>query len=93
MKNFLKHLIKEIKNNLFDYLLLVTAGVFFIAALNIFRGEKIMEFIILLVFVSFYIVWGIYHHIVESGLHLKIVLEYILIGFTFIFLLKLVILP
>ncbi len=93
MKHFLKHLFKEIKNNLFDYLLLVTAGVFFIAALNIFKGEKLMEFIILLVFVSFYIIWGIYHHIVESGLHLKIVLEYILIGFTFIFLLKLVILP
>jgi len=93
MKHFLKHLFKEIKNNLFDYLLLITAGVFFIAALNIFKGEKLMEFIILLVFVSFYIVWGIYHHIVESGLHLKIVLEYILIGFTFIFLLKLIILP
>jgi hypothetical protein len=93
MKHFLKHLYKEIKSNLFDYLLLVTAGVFFIAAINIFRGEKLMEFIILLIFVTFYIVWGIYHHIMESGLHLKIVLEYILIGFTFIFLLKLVILP
>lgn len=93
MKHFLKYFFKEIQKNLFDYLLLITAGVFFIAALSIFKGEKLMEFIILLVFVSFYIVWGIYHHIVESGLHLKIVLEYILIGFTFIFLLKLVILP
>jgi len=93
MKHFLKHLFLEIKNNLFDYLVLITAGVIFVGALNIFRGERLMEFIILLIFVSFYIVWGIYHHIVESSLHLKIVLEYILIGFTFIFLLKLVILP
>lgn len=93
MQHFFRHLSKEIRKNLFDYLLLITAGVFFIAALNIFRGEKIMEFIILLIFVSFYIVWGVYHQIAESGLHLRVVLEYILIGFTFIFLLKLVILP
>jgi uncharacterized protein (DUF486 family) len=93
MKHFFKHLFKEIKKNLFDYLLLITAGVIFISALNIFKGERLSEFIILLIFVSFYIIWGIYHHIVESRLHLKIIIEYILIGFTFIFLLKLVILP
>ncbi|MCX7881119.1 MAG: hypothetical protein N2482_01235 [Patescibacteria group bacterium] len=93
MKIFLNHLKKEFKNHLFDYLLLLTAGVFFLIALNIFSGERLIEFIILLIFVSFYILWGIYHHVINNTLHIKIVLEYILIGFTLIFLLKFIILP
>jgi len=93
MKRFFTHILKEIRKNLFDYLLLITAGILFITTISVFRGERLIEFIILLAFVSFYIVWGIYHHIMESGLHLKIVIEYILIGFIFVFLLKLVILP
>ncbi len=93
MKLLFNHLIKELKKNLFDYLLLITAGIFFIVAINIFKGERLIEFLILLIFVSFYIIWGIYHHITKNNLHLKIVVEYILIGFIFIFLLKLVVLP
>jgi hypothetical protein len=46
-----------------------------------------------LAFTSFYIIWGIYHHIVDNSLHLKTLIEYILIGFTIIFLLKIIILP
>jgi len=93
MKTFLKFLKKELKNHLFDYLLLFSAGIFFLLAINLFRGERLIEFIILLSFVSFYILWGIYHHIIIDRFHLKIVLEYILIGFIFLFLLKIIILP
>jgi len=93
MKRFLKHFRHEIEKHLFDYLLLITSGVFFITAINIFRGEHLVQFIILLIFVSFYVVWGGYHHLSETGLQLKIVVEYILIAFIFAFLLKLVILP
>jgi len=91
------HLFKEIKRELkkhpFDYLLFATVCVFFVLALNIFQGERLLEFIILLAFVSFYIIWGIYHHIIENSLHLKVVLEYVLIGFTVLFLIKILILP
>jgi len=87
------HLKKEFKNNLLDYLLLITVGVFFIMAINFFKGERLIEFIFLLLFASFYIIWGIYHHILEDSLHLKIVVEYILIAFTLIFLLKIIIFP
>jgi len=93
MRHFLLYLKKEIKKHLFDYLLLISAGVFFILALNIFRGERLIDFIILLAFTSFYIIWGIYHHIISNTLHLKIVLEYVLIGFTMLFLLKMLIFP
>jgi len=93
MKHLVHHIQKEIRKHSFDYLLFITAGVFFILALNLFRGERLIEFIVLLSFVSFYIIWGIYHHVIEDTLHLKIVLEYVLIGFTILFLIKLLILP
>jgi hypothetical protein len=93
MKHLTKFIQKEVKKHTFDYLLFATAGVFFLIALNVFKGERLIEFIILLSFVSFYIIWGIYHHIIENTLHFKVVLEYILIGFTILFLLKLLILP
>ncbi len=93
----MKHLVisvkKELKRGLFDYLLLITAGILFLVSLNVFKGERLLEFIILFIFVSFYILWGLYHHIIEDTLHLKIVLEYVLIAFTIMFLLKNIILP
>lgn len=87
------HLKKEFKNHLFDYLLLITAGIFFLILLNLFKGQRVIEFIILISFAFFYIVWGVYHHIINKTLHLKTVVEYILIAFTIIFLLKIIILP
>ena len=93
MRHTTHHIKQEIKSHQFDYLLLVTAGIFFLFAVNIFKGERLLEFIILLAFTSFYIIWGIYHHLIEDSLHLKIVIEYILIAFTIIFLLKIIIFP
>ncbi|NTU46175.1 hypothetical protein HGA88_00965 [Candidatus Roizmanbacteria bacterium] len=86
---------QQIKKHLFDYLLLVTAGVLFLFFLQIFNGEKLLQFIIFLAFTSFYIIWGVYHHVIEDSVHLKSLVEYILIGFTilFIFLMKFIILP
>lgn len=83
----------NLKKHGFDYLLLSTGGIFFLIAINVFRGERLLEFIVLLCFVSLYIIWGVYHHIIEDTLHLKIVIEYILVGFTILFLLKMIILP
>ena len=93
MQHLITHLKKELAKNIFDYLLLLTAGVVFLISLSVFKGERVAEFIILLIFVSFYILWGIYHHIIEDTLHLKVVVEYMLIAFTVIFLLKMIVLP
>jgi len=84
---------KEFKNHLFDYLLLITAGIFFLILLSIFRGQRVIEFFVLVSFAFFYIIWGVYHHIINNTLHLKTVVEYILIAFIIIFLLKIIILP
>ncbi len=93
MKHITAHIHKEVKSHLFDYILLLTGGVFFLLALQIFRGERLLEFIVLLAFCSFYIIWGFYHHVIEDSIRLKTVLEYVLIGFTIIFLLKLLVYP
>lgn len=93
MKHLTVYIKKELKKHAFDYLLLFTAGIFFLVSLNVFKGDRLLEFIILLAFASFYIIWGIYHHIIEDTLHLKTVIEYILITFTIVFLLKIMIFP
>lgn len=93
MKHFIKHVAKELRSHTFDYLLIFTAGCFFIISLQIFKGERLVEFMILLAFTSFYIIWGMYHHIVENTVQLKNIIEYILIGFTIIFLFKMVLFP
>ena len=91
--DLLKHTYTEISKHMFDYLLFITVGIFVLLSLNLFRGERLVEFIIILAFVSFYIIWGIYHHIIENSLHFKVVLEYVLIGFTVLFLIKILVLP
>jgi len=93
MKKMIKYLHRELKKNTFDYLLLITAGIFFLVSIDILRGERLLQFIFLLGFAGFYIAWGIYHHILDDSLHLKTVLEYILITFTIVFLLKIIIFP
>ncbi|MCX7996228.1 MAG: hypothetical protein N2691_00510 [Patescibacteria group bacterium] len=93
MKHFIRHLIKEVGTHRFDYLLFFTAGTFLVISMQIFRGERLIEFLLLLAFTSFYIIWGMYHHIVDNTVHLKNIIEYILIGFTIIFLAKLLIFP
>lgn len=93
MHHLVGSLKKELKTNAFDYLLLVSAGVLFLISLNIFKGERFLEFIVIFIFISFYIFWGTYHHIIEDSLRLKTVVEYILIGFTIMFLLKVIIMP
>lgn len=93
MNHVLQHVHRELKKHSFDYLLFATACIFFLIALNIFRGERLIEFIILLAFVTFYIIWGLYHHLIEDSIHLKTVLEYVLIGFTILFLIKIFVLP
>lgn len=80
MKNYLK-------KNILDYLILLTSSIFFLLFLQMFQGERLKSFTVILLFVSFYILWGIYYHIREKTLRLKSVIEYIFIGFTIILLL------
>ncbi len=94
MKTFIRHLWQEFQKNIINYLILITVGVGFLIMLNLFRGEHLTQFVFLLFFVFFYMIWGIYHHYGETGkIDYKIVIEYIIFGFMTIFLLKIIILP
>lgn len=88
MNNFLRHVVFEISENLFDYLVLVSAAIFFLVFLNIARGQHLLQFFILLTFVIFYIIWGALHHQKDKTLQTKVVLEYILIGAIVLLLLQ-----
>jgi hypothetical protein len=80
---------KDLQEHIFQYLLLATVAVFFIVLLSLAQGDKTAQFFIILLFTFFYILWGIIHHITDRTLHLKIVIEYILIGATAFFLFQL----
>lgn len=71
----------EFGRNSIDYLILITATVFFLLFLKFFQGERFASYAVVLTFASFYIIWGIVHHIRDDTIHLKNVLEYILISF------------
>ncbi len=81
----------ELARHQFDYLVLITGAVFFLLGLRITRGERLESFLLVLIFASMYCVWGIIHHIRDNSLHLRIVLEYILISFSVVALLTLLI--
>ncbi len=85
MKHLIIEIKKEISNHSFDYLALTTAGILFLVLLKTFSMERSSMFIIVLVFCSFYIIWGTYHHSLSKTLHLKNIMEYILIGFLMLF--------
>lgn len=87
-KNFYKHIKKELTKHMFEYLFLFTAGVFFIVLLSLLRNDSFSQFIIMLSYVVLYLVWSIIHHIKLRSLNFKIMLEYILIGATAIFIIK-----
>jgi hypothetical protein len=87
MKILLKHIRQEIwHRHLFDYLLIFTAAVFFVLTIRLFAGIRSIQIFMFIAFTAFYICWGIYHHILTKTLRLKIMLEYMFIGFAIIFL-------
>lgn len=93
MKHLIIHVQKELNQHLFQYLVLLTAGLLFLTFTFAFKGYPFLQFVILCGFTSFYIIWGIYHHAKNQSIRLNIVIEYILIGFAILFLLKVIFIP
>jgi hypothetical protein len=93
MTHFLHTLHKEVKKHAFDYLLLFTGGIIFLLFLRLFNGYRSYSFMIICLFVGYYIYWGQYHHTRTKQVRLTHIVEYILIGFTVLFLLMLLIQP
>lgn len=92
-KKFLSHLKKEIRNNFWQYLLFFIVSLFFLLSFFLAKESRSNQFLIITLFVIFYIFWGAVHHYLDHTLNLKIVVEYILIGFIVLFLLKILFIP
>lgn len=80
MDHMFNHLRKELRRAPMDYLLLLTSGVFFLIFLEMFKGERAESTLVLFVFAAFYIGWGVIHHIHDRTLHVKNMVEYIVIS-------------
>ena len=79
-------MMEEIKTHFWHYLILVLLiGLGVICF--IYHPDKIVKFQISLLMALTYIFWGIFHHLWEKNLNLKIVIEYTLIGLLSIILL------
>lgn len=89
---FIRYISDEVKKHIFEYLLLLTAGVFFIFLLSLFKGDRYSQFTIMVFFAAVYLLWGIIHHRIHRTLHVKIVIEYMLIAALGIFLLQILLL-
>lgn len=84
MQLLLNHIKSEVRLHLFDYLVLITISGLFLVLLQILSYSRFYVFLITLGYSIFYIIWGAYHHTRKRDLHLKNVLEYIIIGFIVI---------
>ena len=82
----------ELVQHQLDYLLLLTGSVFFLVGLGLVRGERVKSFLLIVAFATLYSVWGIAHHSKDNSLHLKSVLEYILISFSIVVLFTMLVL-
>jgi ABC-type antimicrobial peptide transport system permease subunit len=90
---FVKQLHHQWRKDRNDYIIFSVIGFIFLFLLILFQGQRFATFTIITSFVGFYIVWSIYHHVKNDNLTLKTVLEYVLLGFTILFLIKLAVLP
>ncbi len=70
----------DVLHHIFEYGLLFLSTIVFLMFISLFRAEHGKQFIVTVCFVAYYILWGIIHHARDQTLHLKVVLEYILIG-------------
>ncbi len=80
MKDLYIYIKKELSAHGAEYLLLVAGGMFFLTALSVFQGQEKESLLVLVLFAVFYLLWGVHHHLGARTLHVKNVLEYLLVG-------------
>ncbi|MCL4374694.1 hypothetical protein M1523_02430 [Patescibacteria group bacterium] len=89
----MRHLLNLIKRELGSapgqYLWLIIMGMVFLTLLSVFQGQRTVTILLVIGFSFVYMTWGLIHHGRSRTLHLKNVLEYIIIGFTFCFIILL----
>jgi hypothetical protein len=92
MKTLKKHIHQELTDHRFDYFFLVISSVFFLGVLITLQGNTFGQFITIASYIIFYLLWSLIHHYQTGTLKYKIMLEYILISATMLFILKILLL-
>lgn len=81
----MKKILKDIKENLVQYLVLLFILVFGAAAFVYLRNNPQGQLISVFLTALFYVLWGIIHHYQEGDLHIRVVMEYLamaILGFV-----------
>lgn len=84
----MRHIIKDIKAHLSHYLVLVFILLFGGFSFLYFQANPQAQIMSAFLTASFYVLWGIVHHLLEGNLHLRIVIEYVavsLLGFLILY--------
>lgn len=76
----MKELIKDFKKHFHYYLVLLVILNLGIGLFYFFRFNPFYQMKVILATSIAYVVWGIIHHWLSEDLHLKVVLEYLLIA-------------
>jgi hypothetical protein len=84
-------MIEEIKTHSWHYLILVVLLLTGVVAFLAFP-ERDIKFEVGFLMAITYAIWGIFHHLLEDNLNIRVVIEYILVGILAIALLEGVIL-
>jgi len=74
MRKFKKRLVCS------DYIVLAAGLIIGVLGYRIFSTNQQVEIILIISLGGFYFIWGIWHHFREGDLHVKIILEYLLIA-------------
>lgn len=68
------------KSSWFHFLILIIILVLGTATFFMVRGNPTAQLVTGIIVSVAYIIWGVLHHAIDGDLHLKIVIEYILVG-------------
>lgn len=68
------------KNSIIQYLLLVVLVVLGVVFIHRFNGLPYLQMAVIVVTAAGYVGWGYMHHRLEGDLHLRIMIEYLLIA-------------
>ena len=76
----MKHIVEDIKEHKFHYLVLLFILVFGIVSFCYLRRFPQAQTVSIFLTASFYVLWGVLHHYLEGDLHLRVILEYLAVA-------------
>lgn len=73
-------MLNHLKSHFFEYLVLFLILSLGCLGFLIARGNKGIQFKVVLITSFLYVIWGIVHHFLEKTLYFKVMVEYVAVG-------------